>query len=249
MRIEDSPSPNHGPRVGGGPIDILLLHYTGMQTAEGALNWLCDERSKVSSHYFVFENGRVAQLVDEQRRAHHAGVSFWAGETDINSRSIGIEIANPGHEFGYHAFPDAQIDALILLCRGILSRHPIPPERVLAHSDVAPLRKQDPGELLPWRRLYAEGIGHYVAPAPIRPGPEFSQGDSGEMVRLLKNRLRQYGYGLAETKDFDAETKAVVTAFQRHFRQERVDGIADLSTVRTLDNLLRSLRPRGFGIS
>jgi N-acetylmuramoyl-L-alanine amidase len=244
MRIEESPSPNHGPRVNGGPIDILLLHYTGMQSAEGALNWLCDARSRVSSHYFVFENGRVAKLVDEERRAHHAGVSVWAGETDINSRSIGIEIANPGHELGYRPFPAAQIEALIALCRGILSRHPIPPERVLAHSDVAPLRKVDPGELFPWWRLYAEGVGQFVPPAPLREGPRLSLGDRGEEVAVLKQGYRQYGYGIAETDEFDTEMKAVVTAFQRHFRQERVDGIADLSTCETLGRLLASLRPR-----
>jgi N-acetylmuramoyl-L-alanine amidase len=242
MRIEESPSPNHGPRVGDGPIDILLLHYTGMPTAEGALNWLCDARSKVSSHYFIFENGRIVRLVDEGRRAHHAGVSFWAGETDINSRSIGIEIANPGHEYGYRPFPPAQIDALITLCRGILERHKIPPERVLAHSDVAPLRKTDPGELFPWRRLYAEGIGLYVPPAPLKEGPKLFYGDRGEAVKAFKEKLRQYGYGLSDTDEFDTETKAVVTAFQRHFRQQKVDGAADASTRETLDRILKSLR-------
>ena len=149
---------------------MLVLHYTGMEREERALKWLCDPESSVSCHYLVFEDGRVAQLVDEADRAWHAGKSFWAGETDINSRSIGIEIANPGHQYGYSGFPDAQMDAVIALCREILGRHPIPPQRVLAHSDIAPARKEDPGELFPWDRLHAEGIGHWVLPEPIGRG-------------------------------------------------------------------------------
>jgi len=233
----ESRSPNHGPRLGGGPIDILLLHYTGMPSAEGALKWLCDPRSKVSSHYLVFEDGRIFRLVDEDRRAHHAGVSAWAGEIDINSRSIGIEIANPGHEYGYRPFPDVQIGAVIALCADILGRHPMPPERVLAHSDVAPLRKQDPGELFPWQSLYDEGIGHFVPPEPLQDGPSLSLGACGPDVARLRNRLRQYGYGLNDADEFDAETAAVVAAFQRHFRPELVDGVVDRSTELTLDRL------------
>jgi len=242
--IEEFPSPNHGPRVGGEPVDILLLHYTQMQSGEVALNWLCDPRSKVSSHYLVFEDGRVVRMVDEERRAHHAGVSLWAGESDINSRSIGIEIVNPGHEGGYRPFPNAQIDAVIALCGDILARHPIPPERVLGHSDVAPLRKQDPGELFPWRRLHGEGIGHYVVPEPTIRGVSLAAGARGTAVGLLKQRFRQYGYGLADTDEFDDEMVAVVTAFQRHFRPEQIDGIADLSTQMTLDHLLAALSQR-----
>ncbi|MES1151041.1 MAG: N-acetylmuramoyl-L-alanine amidase, partial [Dongia sp.] len=158
LTIEHQPSPNQGERAPGKPVDILLLHYTGMVSDERALKWLCDPESGVSSHYFVFEDGRIAQLVDEGRRAWHAGQSFWAGETDINSRSVGIEVANPGHQFGYRAFPDAQIAAVVALCQEILSRHEIPPERVLAHSDVAPLRKDDPGELFPWGVLAKAGV-------------------------------------------------------------------------------------------
>jgi N-acetylmuramoyl-L-alanine amidase len=231
-------SPNFGPRAAGKPIDILLLHYTGMPSAEGALAWLCDPRSEVSSHYFVFEDGRVVRMVAEEGRAWHAGKSFWAGETDINSRSIGIEIANPGHAFGYRPFPPAQIGALIGLCRGILARHRIPPERVLAHSDVAPLRKDDPGELFPWGELHAAGIGRWVPPEPIAEGQRLRLGDTGGAVADLKRRFRRYGYSLGAESQFDDETAAVVRAFQRHFRPALVDGIADLSTVRTLDRLL-----------
>ncbi len=240
-RLDHRPSPNHDERAVGKPVDILLLHYTGMRSAEAAVKWLADPASKVSSHYFVDEDGRIVAMVDEDRRAWHAGKAFWAGETDINSRSIGIEIANPGHEFGYRPFPDAQIDAAIALCRDILARHAIPPERVLAHSDVAPLRKQDPGELFPWAKLAAAGIGHWVEPAPIAEGPVVRRGDSGAAVTDLKQRLRTYGYGLGRESEFDTETEAVVAAFQRHFRPERVDGIADPSTVATLERLLATV--------
>ncbi len=238
---EQRRSPNHGPRAAGKPLDTLILHYTGMESAEGALAWLCDPASQVSAHYFVFEDGRVVQMVEEGRRAWHAGVSSWAGETDINSRSIGIEIANPGHEFGYRDFPPVQIAAVIALCRGILSRHLIPPERVLAHSDVAPMRKEDPGERFPWDVLHDAGVGHLVPPVPITQGAVLKIGDRGEAVAGLTSRFRQYGYGLQAESEFDLEVEAVVTAFQRHFRPERVDGIADVSTALTLDRLIDAL--------
>lgn len=241
LAIEQHPSPNHGPRAPGKPVDILLLHYTGMASAERALTWLCDPASQVSSHYFIFEDGRVAQLVDEAERAWHAGRSVWAGETDINSRSVGIELAHPGHEFGYRAFAEPQIAALIALSHRILSRHPIPPPRVLAHSDVAPARKEDPGELFPWRHLHEAGIGHWVPPAPIVEGPVLRRGDAGEAVVTLHKRFRLYGYGLDDESEFGAATEAVVTAFQRHFRPERFDGVADTSTVKTLDRLIAGL--------
>jgi N-acetylmuramoyl-L-alanine amidase len=236
------PSPNFDTRSPDKPVDILLLHYTGMASEDAALARLTDPEARVSSHYFVFEDGRIAQLVAESDRAWHAGRSFWAGETDINARSIGIEIANPGHEFGYRSFPRAQIDAVIALCRNILGRHAIPPQRVLAHSDVAPLRKEDPGELFPWSELYASGIGHWVMPDPVVAGKMLKPGDEGEAVAELKQRIRNYGYSLGESSSFDDETAAVVRAFQRHFRPAQVDGIADPSTVGTLEKLLAALR-------
>ena len=241
QRFDQRPSPNHGPRAADKPVDILLLHYTGMASEEGALDWLCSPQSQVSSHYFVFEDGRVVQMVEESERAWHAGKSFWAGETDINARSVGIEIANPGHEFGYRGFPRAQVDAVIALCRDIVSRHPIPPQRVLAHSDVAPMRKEDPGELFPWSELWEAGIGHWVMPELVTAGPMLQAGDSGEAVADLKQRFRDYGYGLGAESLFDDETAAVVRAFQRHFRPAQVDGVADVSTVATLDKLLAAL--------
>jgi len=179
--------------------------------------------------------------VPEERRAWHAGASSWDGETDVNSCSIGIEIANPGHEFGYPAFSDDQIEAVIALCGELVRRHPIPPERVLAHSDVAPMRKEDPGELFPWRRLHRAGIGHFVEPEPVVAGPVLRQGDRGEAVESLGRRFEEYGYGLAAGGEFDAELAAVVRAFQRHFRPEQVDGIADRSTMATLDRLIAAL--------
>jgi N-acetylmuramoyl-L-alanine amidase len=241
LPIERVVSPNFGKRAEGKRIDTLILHYTGMASAERALRWLCDPESSVSAHYFVFEDGRVAQLVEEKERAWHAGKSFWAGETDINSCSLGIEVANPGHEFGYRPFPDKQIETVIALCRDLVCRHPIPPERVLAHSDVAPMRKEDPGELFPWGRLSEAGIGHYAEPAPILAGRVLKTGDRDEAVAGLKRRFREYGYGLADHAEFDGEMAAVLTAFQRHFRPQRVDGIADPSTVATLDRLIKAL--------
>jgi N-acetylmuramoyl-L-alanine amidase len=233
-------SPNHGERLAG-PTDILLLHYTGMPDHEQALAWLCDSASGVSSHYFVHADGRVVALVPEERRAWHAGASLWAGESDVNSRSIGIEIANTGHPGGLPAYPDAQIEALIALCRDIVGRYPIPPHRVLAHSDVAPGRKLDPGERFPWSCLAAAGIGHFVEPAPIGGGRFLSRGDEGEPVEALQAMLALYGYGVAVTGALDERTEKVVAAFQRHFRPAKVDGVADHSTVETLQRLIEAV--------
>ena len=230
------PSPNHDARTA--PIDILLLHYTGMRSGEAACERLCDADSKVSSHYLVYEDGRIDQLVPEARRAWHAGVSSWKGETDINSRSIGIEIVNPGHEFGYRDFPQAQIEAVIALCRDILKRHNIPPDRVLAHSDVAPGRKQDPGERFPWARLAAAGVGLWVEPAAISEGDALVPTQRGEDVTMLQTMLVKLGYAAALTGVYDEATRDIVTALQQHFRPARVDGIADRSTIETLRRLL-----------
>lgn len=234
VAIEHSPSPNHGERAPGKTVDILILHYTGMVSDERALKWLCDPESAVSSHYFVFEDGRIAQLVDEHRRAWHAGQSFWAGETDINSRSIGIEVANPGHEFGYRPFPDVQIAATIALCADILGRHPIPPERILAHSDVAPLRKDDPGELFPWATLAKAGIGVTPVAETINGRETLRLGERGEGVATWRSALARYGYGIDPGNEFDSVTEAVTKAFQRHFRPARVDGVVDPETVAVL---------------
>ena len=240
MTVEQWPSPNHGDRTTG-PIDILLLHYTGMPDSEQALRWLANPASQVSCHYFVFEDGRTLQLVDEARRAWHAGKSAWAGEPDVNSRSVGIEVANAGHPGGLPDFPDAQMEAVAVLCREILERHPIPAHRVLAHSDVAPGRKIDPGERFPWFRLAAAGVGHWIEPTPISGGRFLCTGDTGGPVAALQAMLSLYGYEIEVSGDFDIRTRDVIAAFQRHFRQGRVDGVADASTVETLRRLLSAI--------
>jgi N-acetylmuramoyl-L-alanine amidase len=218
---------------------MIVLHYTGMQDAESALELLRARGSDVSTHYFVFEDGRIIQMVQESRRAWHAGKASWAGETDINSCSIGIEIANPGHDHGYPAFPKRQIAAVTALCRSIQTRHTIAPVRVLAHSDVAPDRKQDPGEKFPWRTLHESGVGQWVKPAPILNfGETLSPGNRGSAVAALQGSLGEYGYGVVASGEYDMTTKEVVMAFQRHFRPERIDGVADPSTRSTLQELL-----------
>lgn len=230
-------SPNRGARAGPGP-DMLILHYTGMPTAEAALERLCDPSAEVSAHYFVFEDGRVVQMVAEADRAWHAGAAAWAGARDINSRSVGIEIAHPGHAGGLPPYPEAQIAAVTALARDIVVRHAIPAARVLAHSDVAPARKEDPGENFPWERLARAGVGHWVAPAPMRDGRFLAEGDTGQPVEALQAMLALYGYDQPITGRFDAAMQTVVTAFQRHFRPTRIDGVADSSTITTLRDLI-----------
>jgi len=231
------PSPNHGERRGGAVVDMLILHYTGMASAEAALERLCDPASGVSAHYVVDESGGVVQLVEEGRRAWHAGVAAWRGRSDVNSASIGIELVNPGHELGYRAFPEPQMAALAALCRAVLVRHPIPPRHVLAHCDVAPQRKQDPGELFDWQRLAAAGIGLWPSPVPS-PGRDIGPGDRGEDVERFQAALATYGYGLVADGRYGAATGAVVAAFQRHFRPGLVDGRADAETRALLSGLL-----------
>jgi N-acetylmuramoyl-L-alanine amidase len=215
----ERPSPNQGPRRTG-PTDILLLHYTGMPTADEALARLTDARAEASAHYMIDEDGTVYRLVDEDRRAWHAGESSWAGETDVNSRSIGIELVNPGHEFGYRRFPEAQMAALTDLARDIRARHPIPPWRVLGHSDVAPGRKQDPGELFDWPRLAAAGIAIWPT------APAASGGDTNEALGALS----RFGYAIPHGGDRESAARDVVAAFQRHFRPHLIDGRIDRET-------------------
>ena len=216
MKRVEMPSPNQDARDVAA-VDMLVLHYTGMTSGAAALERLCDPASKVSSHYLVDEDGTITALVPEARRAWHAGVASWAGASDINARSIGIELVNPGHEFGYRAFPEAQVAALTTLCHGILMRHPIPSWRVLGHSDVAPARKEDPGELFPWQRLAKAGIGLWPA---RRPG------------LLGADALARFGY------DPDVPHDALITAFQRHFRPQKLDGVWDSECGELLGGLL-----------
>jgi len=240
MEYIAAPSPNFDARPA--PPDMLVLHYTGMQTGTAALARLVDPAAKVSAHYAVEEDGRVFALVPEARRAWHAGVSFWRGERDINAASIGVEIVNPGHEFGYRPFPHAQIDAVIALLADIRSRWTVPDERILGHSDVAPARKSDPGELFPWRRLALEGHGLWVEPAAA-PGAALLPGDEGLGVFALQGALARLGYECASTGRYDDTTQTIVRAFQRHWRPALCDGAADGDTRARLMALLRLAGP------
>jgi N-acetylmuramoyl-L-alanine amidase len=232
-------SPNHGERRSDAKIDMLVLHYTGMIDGRAALNKLCSATSEVSAHYVVFEDARIVQCVPEARRAWHAGQSLWAGETDINSCSIGIEITNPGHDAGYPDFPRRQIAAVTALCRSVLTRHRVPPDRVLAHSDVAPSRKQDPGEKFPWRLLYESGIGLWVKPSPIVPnGPVNVLGENTPTIAEAQALLSRFGYGVTTSGYLDGQTRDVIAAFQRHFRPAKIDGVLDVSTMETIKALV-----------
>jgi N-acetylmuramoyl-L-alanine amidase len=220
MRIVECKSPNHDERPAGTPIDMLVLHYTGMKTGEEALARLCDPAARVSAHYTIDRDGRVYAHVAEDRRAWHAGVSYWAGETDVNGRSVGIELVNPGHEFGYEPFPDSQIESLIDLASAILKRHPIRPARVVGHSDVAPARKTDPGERFPWAQLADFGIGIWPA-------------QSARALRLpVETALSEIGYGIAPQVDVPLDK--VIEAFQRRFVPREITGRADADTQRRI---------------
>jgi N-acetylmuramoyl-L-alanine amidase len=215
MRVIDAPSPNHDDRPDGAPVDMLILHYTGMRSGDAAIDRLCDPVAKVSAHYVVEEDGRVFRLVPEARRAWHAGISHWRGASGLNARSIGIEVVNPGHEHGYRPFAALQMAALCDLCRGILARHPIPAWNVVGHSDVAPDRKEDPGEFFDWEGLAAQGVGLW----PRRAGRA-----GGNALRLLG----AIGYRT------DLPLPVLLRAFQRHWRPGRVDGVADAETLARL---------------
>ena len=237
MAYIEAPSPNFDARTA--PPEILVLHYTGMKSGEDALARLRDPESKVSSHYVVEEDGRIFRLVPEARRAWHAGVSYWKGQRNINGVSIGVEIVNPGHEFGYRPFPNRQIAAVIELCADIRSRWTIENTHIVGHSDVAPARKDDPGELLPWKVLAEAGHGLWADAAPA-PGAPLRRGDEGVGVFGLQAGFTRLGYDLPPSGKFDEATEQVVTAFQRHWRQAQVDGVADGATRAQLIALLRS---------
>jgi N-acetylmuramoyl-L-alanine amidase len=230
-------SPNHEARPPGTPMDALILHYTGMRTAAAALDRLCDPAARVSSHYLVEEDGTVWRLVDEGRTAFHAGVSCWRGHEALNARSVGIEIVNPGHDWGYKPFPPEQVDAVEALCRAVLRRHPIPARNVIAHSDIAPERKQDPGELFPWAQLADRGIGVWPLGVPdlgcTAPAVEAAP------LRPVRAGLAAIGYRVAPEGRQDEALAAVLRAFQRHWRPEAVTGLADRGTRARLAALCR----------
>jgi N-acetylmuramoyl-L-alanine amidase len=232
LSIVQAPSPNFDERMF--PLDMLVLHYTGMKDGPSALARMRDPASKVSAHYMVEEDGTVFSLVPEDKRAWQAGRSWWHGHEDLNSRSIGIEIVNGGHEYGLPPFPDLQIDVVIELCRGILSRWPIPQTRIVAHSDIAPERKEDPGERFPWKRLADSGIGLWPAEKPpVEPWMMHgaAMGDLGITVDGLREALATIGYKVELTGEFDNALAAVVRAFQRRWRPARVSGQGDVETV------------------
>ncbi len=236
LPIIEAPSPNFDARTT--PPDILVFHYTGMVDGPSALARLRDPAAKVSCHYVVEEDGRVYRLAPEERRAWHAGVSSWRGEREVNGHSIGIEIVNPGHEHGYRPFPEAQVAAVIALVDAVRGRWDIPDRNIVAHSDVAPSRKSDPGELFPWKRLSQAGHGLWVEPDPA-PGPSLALGDSGVGVFALQAAFTHLGYDCPPSGELDAATALVITAFQRHWRPAKVDGIADGETRARLMTLLR----------
>ncbi len=220
----------------------LILHYTGMASAAKAVEWLACAQSGVSCHYVIDEHGKITQLVPEALRAWHAGVSLWAGDDDINSASIGIEIQNPGHEDGYPDFPSRQMAAVAALSADIVVRHGLRSRDVLAHSDVAPSRKIDPGEKFDWRFLHAHGVGHWVEQVAVDgDDPGFERGYFGPAVREAQAALQHYGYGVEVTGTLDAVTWFVLRAFQLHFRPSRIDGRLDRSTLATLHRLIEAL--------
>jgi len=222
MNIIQRPSPNFDTREGHS-IDMLVLHYTGMQTAQGALDKLCNGNAerKVSAHYMVDEDGTIYALVPEGMRAWHAGVSYWRGNNNINQRSIGIEIVNPGHEYGYRPFPSIQMDAVAELSKGIIRRHAITARNVIGHSDIAPERKDDPGELFDWKFLAIEGIGLYPQP------------DKSTFI-FDPERLAAYGYSTANMPK-------TILAFQRHFRPNLLTGLWDDECAALLAALLETV--------
>lgn len=234
------PSRNVGERRNGMRPYLIILHYTGMGSAQKAIEWLAHPDSNVSCHYVVDEAGAVTQMVPENLRAWHAGASYWHGETDVNSASIGIEIQNAGHPNGYPDFPNAQMQAVAALCRDIARRRAIAPEGVLAHSDVAPGRKMDPGEKFDWAWLASEGVGHWVAPAePSDP----CRGEIAEGIGVAEAQrlLRQYGYDAEPHGRLDERTRVLARAFQLHFRPARADGRLDTGTLDTLSRLVAAL--------
>jgi N-acetylmuramoyl-L-alanine amidase len=232
------PSPNIEARKPGFAPSIVILHYTGLLTVDRALDVLSRPDCKVSCHYVIDEGGRIIQMVAEDKRAWHAGLSSWHGETDINSASIGIEIQNPGHMHGYPDFPAAQMRAVAALCRDLARRHDIAPQHFLAHSDVAPGRKIDPGEKFDWPWLYGQGIGHWVVPAPFDPDDAgLALGSRAADVERARALLAAYGYKVDLEGPFDADLRTVVRAFQLHFRPACTDGRLDRSTLDTLSRI------------
>ncbi len=241
LTIRPAPTPNQDDRPPGAPVDTLVLHYTGMSSAQAALDRLRDPAARVSSHYLVEEDGLVWALVDERRRAFHAGVSHWRGHASLNDRSIGIEIVNPGHEHGYRDFPALQMAAVCDLCLSVLSRHRIPARNVVAHSDIAPDRKEDPGERFDWAGLARNGVGLWPEGVPDL-GTQGIVRDAANL-REVRQALSDIGYRVAPEGALDPALASVLRAFQRHWRPEAVTGQADAGTLARLLAVARMLMP------
>ncbi len=240
LTIVEAPSRNFDARRA--PPDMVVLHYTGMKSADDAVARLRDPEARVSAHYVVDEDGSILRLVAEERRAWHAGKGVWQGETDCNAASIGVEIVNPGHEWGYRDFPDVQIAAVIALLDDVRARWAIPDARIIGHSDLAPDRKQDPGERFPWKRLAEARHGLWFEPAMERVaalGVPLSPGDEGIGVTVLSAGLHRLGYGVTPRTAYDDALRLTVEAFQRHWRPAAVDGVADGETRARLVGLLQ----------
>lgn len=242
MQVISQPSPNFNSRDGHA-VDMLVLHYTGMKSGANALDRMCDPTAEVSAHYMVEEDGRIFQLVDEGMRAWHAGKSFWRGNNNINQRSIGIEMVNPGHEYGYRPFPEVQMQSVIWLCKAILSRHAIPARNVVGHSDVAPARKEDPGELFDWKRLAEQGIGLFPSSfgTTFANAKDVSAGSQANGERFcadtdLSRKMTIYGYDTTNLP-------AAITAFQRHFCPHLLDGVCEEECEEKLGYLMGELEP------
>lgn len=244
--LQCTPSPNtdgrEPPEGAATPvIDTVILHYTGMQTGEEALRRLCDPESKVSAHFLIDENGAAHQLVAPGMRAWHAGVSHWSGRDGMNHTSIGIELVNPGHEFGYRPFPLVQIDRLLELLAALEKLFEIPKHRYLGHSDVAPDRKQDPGELFPWRQLAALGFGVW-ADCPRNDKTILAKkGMVGMESASLNKSLRNIGYSVPVSEEFSQVTLDALVAFQRHWRPEDVNGCLDKGTKNALSDIEKQI--------
>ena len=236
------PSPNWNERPAGSVIDTVILHYTGMISGSAALDRMCDPAAQVSAHYMIEEDGRIFHLVDEEKRAWHAGLSNWRGRDNLNHTSIGVELVNPGHEFGYRAFPGAQIDSLIILLSGIKKRHTIPASGFIGHSDIAPTRKTDPGELFPWKRLSEHGFGLWSSRDGSSTLPVAGLGQKGKDVIKFNKQLGIVGYHLDDIECFDATIQSIVRAFQAHWRSDTVSGLIDAGTASVLEDIADQMR-------
>lgn len=256
MNITFTASPNFNERTA--EVNTIVLHYTGMESGEAALERMCDPDAKVSAHFMVWEDGKVSQLVGEDKRAWHAGVGGWQGDTDINACSIGIEIVNGGHNVpltdgSLPPYPDAQIESLIALCDYLRATHVVPQSRIIGHSDIAPARKDDPGEHFPWKTLAENGLGIWpdidtdIEKETLLIGTGLLPGDSGAPVSRLQTDLKAIGYHIKETGSYEDNTKHVVKAFQRHWVQDRVTGHADLTTLRWIAAVAKAYASPALG--